>query len=419
MQKVVVTGLGFTTCIGNNQADVLKSLREQRHGFKPYRPFIDAGSPVTLAGPVEGFNTEGDDPEDWEHPGNFHIRLDQIRGLPPHGLYALYAVEEALKGAALTKETINDSRTGLFTASAGSPSRLYYHLERLRRLGAMRASPLGIVSSIAGTLNFNLVAYLGIQGASTGFVSACASSGHALAYAYDEIKLGRQDRMIVVGAEDINADTILPFVTMRVLSTSDDPETASCPFDTKRNGFVGTGGAVCLILESEAVAKERKAKVYSEFLGWGQATDGYHVAKPHPDGEGLGRAMEAALANSKLRREEVDYVNAHATSTMLGDTSEIRALKRVFKNKTGPAISSTKALTGHGLSLSSAMEAAFCNLAIAEGFIPGSAHLTEKDPEAETLNIVPETIENAPKIVLSNSSGFGGANVSLVFCRYS
>lgn len=274
-----------------------------------------------------------------------------------------------------------------------------------------------MVASIAGTLSFNLVALHRIQGASCGFVSACASSGHALGYAFDEIALGRQDRMLVVGAEDFTPETVLPFATMRVLSTSTDPDRASRPFDRRRDGFVGTGGAVCLVLEEESVARARGARILARYLGWGQSTDGHHVAMSHPEGAGLERAMRQSLAACGLEPGSIDYVNAHATSTPVGDVSECRALKKVFGTGGGPAISSTKALTGHGLSLSSIMEAGFTALALDRGFTPGSAHIEELDPEAEGLNILRQTLPQGPKIALSNSSGFGGANTSLIFAR--
>lgn len=204
---------------------------------------------------------------------------------------------------------------------------------------------------------------------------------------------------------------------MRVLSDNPDPDTASRPFDKNRNGFVGTGGAVALVLESEELASRRNAHVYARMKGWGQATDGYHVAASHPEGKGLARAMQLALEYSGWEPEDVDYVNAHATSTITGDISECRALKSVFTNPGSPAISSTKALTGHALSLSSIMEASFCLLAIDQGFIPGSAHITELDPAADDLNILRESVEITPGKLLSNSSGFGGVNVTLAFER--
>jgi 3-oxoacyl-[acyl-carrier-protein] synthase-1 len=283
------------------------------------------------------------------------------------------------------------------------------------QVGVMRCSPLGIVASIAGTLNFNLVATFKILGASCGFSSACASSSHALGFAYDEIALGRQKRMFVVGAEDCNTDSILPFAGMRALSLQTSPDLASRPFDVRRDGFVGTGGGAVLVVESEDEVERRGARTYCEIAGWGQASDGYNVAISHPEGTGLRAAMNNALRQTGIEPEAVDYVNAHATSTPIGDTSEAKALAAVFKEASmRPAVSSTKALTGHGLSLSGAMETAFCALALKEGFIPGSAHIANLDPSCEGLNVIRATLSQQPRLVLNNSSGFGGANVCIV-----
>jgi 3-oxoacyl-[acyl-carrier-protein] synthase-1 len=215
-------------------------------------------------------------------------------------------------------------------------------------------------------------------------------------------------------------DSILPFAGMRALSLQKDPALASRPFDAARDGFVGTGGGVVLVLETEDEVARRGAKVYCEVAGWGQASDGHNVAISHPEGHGLRAAVELAFRSSGVTAEEVDYINAHATSTPIGDISEVRALKALFKTPAArPAISSTKALTGHGLSLAGAMESAFCALAIKEGFMPGSAHISQLDPECEGLNIIRSTLPAQPNVVLNNSSGFGGANVSLVFKRAS
>jgi len=323
---------------------------------------------------------------------------------------------QAVEDAKLTEADYSNPGTGLYAASAGSPFLLGHHLERMRKVGVMRCPPLGVVASISGTVNFNLVSQFKIRGASTGFSSACASSAHAMGFAYDEIALGRQKRMFVIGAEDGNVESILPFAGMRALSLQTDPSIASRPFDVARDGFVGTGGATVLVLESEEEVARRRAKVYCEVAGWGQASDGYNVAISHPDGEGLRMAIENALKYSEVAAEDVDYVNAHATSTPIGDISEAKALKAIFKaSPSRPAISSTKALTGHGLSLAGAQEAAFCALAIKEGFIPGSAHITNLDPACAGLNIIRATLPQRPNVVLSNSSGFGGANVALVF----
>lgn len=417
MTRVFITGLGFITSIGNDAPSVSRSLRELRHGFELYPPFQKPEIPCKVVGTVKGFTTDSTDPEDWTWPSRYSIKRDTLRSMSPHGLFAHCAMLQAIEDARLAEADIANPDTGLYAASGGSPFLTHYYHERMQKFGVMRCSPLGIVCSIAGTLNFNLVAAFGVQGSSCGYSSACASSAHALGFAFDDIVLGRQKRMFVVGAEDGNVDAILPFAGMRTLSLQTDPDLASRPFDAGRDGFVGTGGAVVVVLESEQEVARRGVQPYAEVLGWGQASDGYNVAISHPDGAGSELAMRRALAASKVDPHEVDYVNAHATSTVIGDISEARALKAIFTNGAKPAVSSSKALTGHGLSLSGAMESAFSALALREGFTPGSAHISQLDPECEGLNIIRQTLPRAPTIVLKNSSGFGGANVALLFKR--
>jgi 3-oxoacyl-[acyl-carrier-protein] synthase-1 len=297
---------------------------------------------------------------------------------------------------------------------------LAHQVNRMNQHGVMRCPPLGVVASIAGTVQFNLVAHFKIKGASTGFTSACAASAHALGFAFDEVALGRQKRMFVVGAEDGNRETVLPFAAMRALSLNPDPATASRPFDKKHDGFVGTGGATVLVLESEDEVARRGVIPYAEVLGWGQASDGHNVAMSHPEGAGLAAAMRRAFKATGISAADVDYINAHATSTPIGDASECKALRTALgEHASRVAVSSTKALTGHGLSLAGAMEAGFCALALKRGFIPGSAHITELDPACDGLNIVRTTEAVQPRIVLNNSSGFGGANVCVVFKAFA
>jgi 3-oxoacyl-[acyl-carrier-protein] synthase I len=415
---VVVTGLGFVTCIGRNKATVTDNLLNLRHGIRPYPPFASPDCPVHVAGIVEGFDLDHPDPEDWILPADMpKLRLEQLRSLAPHCAYAIYSTAQAIADANLPPEMVSSPRTGMYTASSGSSTNLYHYLDKMKKFGPRRCPPQGIVASIAGTLSFNLVSYFRIFGSSTGFVSACASSGHALGHACDEITLGRQDCMIVVGAEDCNADTILPFAGLRALSTSNDPDTASRPFDKKRDGFVGTGGAVTMIVENEEKACARGATIYARIAGWGQGSDGYHTMMPHPDGAGLARAMRNALDASGKRPEDIEYINAHATSTQAGDAAELRAIKSVFGTGSKVAVSSTKALTGHALSLSSIMENAFTVLGLSEGWMPGSAHITDLDPEAAGVNVIRETAKGSFSSFMSNSSGFGGSNVSIVFER--
>jgi 3-oxoacyl-[acyl-carrier-protein] synthase-1 len=418
MPRVFITGLGFITSIGNDAPTVVRHLRELRHGFEVYPPFLKPDIPVKVVGTIKEFTTDSADPEDWTFPAAYKIKRELLRTMAPNGLFAHCAMLQAIADAGLSEADISNPHTGLYAASAGSPFLLHHHHDRLVKVGVMRCSPLGIVASIAGTLNFNLIAAFKIQGASCGFSSACASSAHALGYAFDDLMLGRQKRMFVVGAEDGNTDAILPFAGMRTLSLQTDPNLASRPFDAARDGFVGTGGGVVLVLETEDEVARRGVKPYAEFLGWGQASDGHNVAISHPEGSGSAAAMNNALRATQVAPGQVDYVNAHATSTLIGDVSEARALRTVFKDALPRvAVSSTKALTGHGLSLAGAMESAFCALALRDGFIPGNAHLTNVDPECAALNL-PRTTENRPAgIVLKNSSGFGGANVALVYRR--
>src|SRR3954463_4315955 len=413
MPRVFITGLGFITSIGNDASTVTRNLRELRHGFELYPPFQKPDIPCKVVGTIKGFTTDSTDAEDWTFPSRYKLKRELLRSMAPNGLFAHCAMLQAIEDAKLTEDDIANPDTGLYAASGGSPYLTHYHHERLLKFGVMRCSPLGIVASIVGTLNFNLVAAFKIQGASCGFSSACASSAHGVGYAFDDIALGRQKRMFVVGAEDGNLDAILPFAGMRTLSLQTDPSLASRPFDAARDGFVGTGGGTVAVLESEDEVARRGVTPYAEVLGWGQASDGYNVAISHPEGSGSAAAMSRALQASRVAPEEVDYVNAHATSTLIGDVSEARALRAVFQNSiTRPAVSSTKALTGHGLSLAGVMETGFSALAMREGFTPGNAHLTTVEPECHGLNILRTTTETGPNVMIKNSSGFGGANVA-------
>lgn len=416
LQRVFVTGIGIVSSIGNDASSVVGSLRELRHGFEAFAP-QNSGIPseVKLAGTVKGFDVSSADFEDWTLPAPYRIRRDVMRSLPPHGPFVHVCMAQAIESAGLAESDISNPDTGIYTSSAGSTRLLHQNTTRLHQLGPMRCPPTGIVASISGTLSFNLVAQFKIKGNSCGFSSACASSGHAIGFAYDDIALGRQKRMFVAAGEDLNDESLLPFSGMRALSLEGDPAAASCPFDKNRNGFVSTGGGAVLVLESEEEVLRRGATPYAEILGWGQASDGHNVAMSHPEGLGLIEAMQRALRSASVDAGAVDYINAHATSTMVGDLSEGRAIKDVFtKQGHNPRVSSTKALTGHGLSLASALEASIVSLSMKESFTPGSAHIRELDPEFEGVNVIRETINEAPGIALSNSSGFGGANVSLV-----
>ena len=381
-RSALVTGLGFITSIGNDRAAVTRSLRELRPGLAGIEFLGNPALPVRVAGTIKEFVVDSPSWRDWRYPERYELPRETLRSLSSHGLM------------------------------------LHHHLAHMHAVRGERGNPMGVVASIAGTLNFNLAAHYGIRGAVGGFAAACASSSHALGCALDDIRLGRQTRMLVVGAEEVNAETILPFAAMRALSTNPDPATASRPFDRKRDGFVGAGGAVCLILEEAETARRRGAPVYAELAGWGQAADGYNVAVSHPEGAGLADAMRRALADAGLTPADIEYVNAHATSTPAGDRSEALALGRVFTAAGAhPRISSTKGLTGHPLSMAGVMEAAFCALALRDGFTPGNANLTAPDEACAGLDLPVATLDAALATVLNNSSGFGGSNVCHVLRR--
>lgn len=418
-RRVVISGLGFITCLGNDRASVTHSLRAQRHGLERFEFIPGADLAVRVAGAIKEFDTRSEHFADWRWPERYTFTREMLRSLPPHGLHAFCAVEQLIAEAKLTAAELAGEDTGLFTASAGSPFLQRVALNQILETRGDRVPPLGVVSTIAGTLNFNLGAHYGMRGAVCGFTSACASTAHAIGHAADEIALGRLQRVIVVGAEELTTESTYSFHGMRALSRNSDPATASRPFDANRDGFVGTGGACALLLEEAGAALARGAPIYGEVIGWGQSADGYHMAISDPDGAGLARALRRALADAELAPGDVDYVNAHATSTPAGDRSELRALHAVFSAAGArPAVSSTKALTGHGLSMAAAMETAFCALAFAENFTPGQAHLVTPDPECRELNLPRANLDRAPEVILKNSSGFGGSNVVLALRRW-
>ncbi|HEY5035919.1 MAG TPA: beta-ketoacyl-[acyl-carrier-protein] synthase family protein, partial [Chthoniobacterales bacterium] len=378
MKRAVVTGLGFITSIGNSRAEVLESLRTQRSGIAIHPEFDRPEIPVKLAGTIKGFEFPSENYETWKFPAGLTIPRQQLRSLTPHGVFAHAAMLEAIADAGLTNDLVSHDRTGLLCASAGSTLMLYRSVDVMVKKGILRCHPLGLTRTIAGTLNFNLVAGFKIRGASSGFVSACSSSAHAFGYALDLVRLGRQDIVFVVGAEDGDLFTLLPFASCRALTRATDPTKSPCAFDVKRDGFAGTGGATVLVLENLEHAQNRGAKIYAEAAGWGQSSDGYDLMAPEPSGEGLARAMTSALEDASLTPNEIDYINAHGTSTPAGDRAELRAIRKVFgAGETSPLISSTKSQTGHGLSLAGALEAAICSLALHEGFAPVSLNITE------------------------------------------
>ncbi len=417
MNRVFVTGLGLITSIGNSVGAVLHSLRHCRTGIELFEPFQVPSIPVKMAGTVKGFTFPSTDVEDWTYPGPDRLRREQLRPMTPNALFAFCAMKQAITDAGLDDSQVSHPRTSLMTASGGSMWLTYENYKVMLERGVMAANPMGVVNGIPGSLYINLGSLFKIKGGALGFSSACASSAHAAGHAMDLIRLGRHDRVFVVGAEDCNLFSSVPFCSIRALSVQTDPERFPCAFDKKRDGFIATGGAAVLVLESERVAQARGATPYAELIGWGQSSDGFNVVAPEPHGEGLARCMKLALDDAGLAPGTIDYLNAHATGTSVGDLAEARAIATVFPEGERPRVSSTKSLTGHGLSLAGAMELAFTVLALREKFTPVSAHVTELDPDCAMIPVVTAPIDEAPTIAMSNSSGFGGSNVSLIARR--
>jgi len=418
MMEAVISGIGFVTCIGNDAGTVEASLKDLRHGFVETDLLPGVEGAKKLVGKPRGFSFPSPMYLTWKYPPEYKIPRESIRGMNPHCVYAACAGMQAIKDAGLSGSDVSDGETALFCASAGSPWLLCRSVNEMHKSKELHGSPYGVINGISGTLNFNLGTMFMIKGANCGFVSACTSSTHAIGFAIDEVRLGRHKRVIVIGAEEDLAETVLPFASMRALSESMDPAKASCPFDVGRSGFTMCGGASALVIESEAAARQRGISPYARLAGWAHTSDGCSPAQPDPDGKGILRSMKKALADAGLSTRDIGYVNAHATSTILGDAAEATAISQLFSGSgNNPRVSSTKALTGHGLSLAGAMETAFCALALKKGFIPGNAHLVTPCKEAEPLNIPRSSIDEDAGAILKNNSGFGGSNVSLVLCK--
>ncbi len=418
MKRVAVTGLGFITSIGNSRQQVVRSLQQCLTGVEPFAEFAGPDAPVKLAGTVKGFQFPSAYFEDWQFPAEYKLTREQLRPMAPNSLYAYGAMQQAIAEAKLTPDLVSNPRTGVMCASGGSMWLAYDNLHTMVTRGVARCQPMAIVNSIPGSLYINLVACYKIKGGALGFSSACSSSAHALGAACDLIRLGRQDTVFVVGAEDCNKFNILPFAGIRALSLQTDPAKTPCAFDVNRDGFVGTGGAAVLVLEELEHAKRRGAPIAAEVLGWGQSADGYNVLAPDPgrrrietrDGKRVSR-RPFGEGGSRLHQRPRHIDNR-------GRCRECRAIRAVFGNGKTPHVSSTKSLTGHGLSLAGAMEAAFCVLALQEGFIPVSAHITQLDPQCAIVPVVMKPVPDKPRVALSNSSGFGGTNVCLAFRRW-
>ena len=402
-RRVVITGIGVISCLGHDVAAVTESLRAMRSGISFNTRYAELGMRSQVSGSVK----------DQE---SLLQKVDRklARFMGDAALYAYLSMEQAIADSGLEEGVIRHPRTGLIAGSGGgSPVNQVEGMDILKERGIRRVGAFRVPRIMSSTVSANLCTAYGIQGINYSITSACATSAHGIGAAAEQIAWGKQDVMFAGGGEEESAELSLFFDAMGALSTkyNDTPETASRPFDATRDGFVAAGGGAMVVLEEYGHAKARGARIYAELIGYGANSDGADMVAP--SGEGAVRCMRLALEG--LDRK-IDYINAHGTSTPAGDMTELKALREVFGDDI-PPITSTKSLTGHSLGATGAQEAIYSLIMMRDGFIGGSANITQLDPEAEGFPIVQETREARIDVALSNSFGFGGTNATLVFGR--
>ena len=400
MKRVVVTGLGITSCIGLDAASVTESLREGRSGIRFKQEYADMGFRSHVAGSVDIEFKE-------------HIDRKVLRFMGDAAAYAYISMQQAIADAGLTEEQVSNPRTGLVMGSGGaSSSNQVEAADILRNKGLRRVGPYRVTQVMGSTTSACLATPFKIKGVNYSMSSACATSAHCIGNAMEQIQLGKQDIVFAGGAEEEHWTMSSLFDAMGALSTkyNDKPASASRAYDADRDGFVIAGGGGVLVLEEYEHAKARGAKIYAELTGYGATSDGHDMVAP--SGEGAIRCMQQAISTVKA---PIDYINAHGTSTPVGDLAELGAIKKTFGDKT-PIVGSTKSLSGHSLGAAGVQEAIYSLLMMKNDFIAASANIDNLDPEADGIRIIRERKDNAGlKTIMSNSFGFGGTNACLVF----
>jgi 3-oxoacyl-[acyl-carrier-protein] synthase-1 len=400
MKRVVVTGLGITSCLGLDAATVTESLRLGRSGIRFKQEYADMGFRSHVAGSVDI---------------EFKQFIDRktLRFMGDAAAYAYISMQQAITDSGLTEGQVSNPRTGLVMGSGGaSSSSQVQAADILREKGIKRVGPYRVTQVMGSTTSACLATPFKIKGVNYSMSSACATSAHCIGNAMEQIQLGKQDIVFAGGAEEEHWTMSSLFDAMGALSTkyNDTPEKASRAYDADRDGFVIAGGGGVLVLEEYEHAKKRGAKIYAELTGYAATSDGYDMVAP--SGEGAVRCMQLATATVKA---PIDYINAHGTSTPVGDLAELGAVKKAFGDNV-PVVGSTKSLSGHSLGAAGVQEAIYCLLMMENDFIAASANIDNIDPEATGVPIIRERKDNAGlKTVMSNSFGFGGTNASLVF----
>ena len=408
MRRAVITGIGIVSAIGNNRGEVTESLREGTSGIRFCETYRDLGFRSHIHGAIRMDPDKAVD-----------RRLRRFMG--DGAVYNYVAMEEAIADAGLEAGDISNERTGLVMGSGGPSTRnQVLAADLLRDKGTTRKiGPFMVPRTMSSTNSATLATPFGIKGVNYSITSACSTSAHCIGNALEQIQLGKQDIVFAGGGEELHWSLSMLFDAMPALSAgyNDTPEKASRPFDVNRDGFVISGGGGCVVVEELEHARARGAKIYGEIVGYGATSDGYDMVQP--SGDGAVRCMKMAMDGLDA---PVDYINAHGTSTPVGDATELEAIRTVFTNGKGnqkPHIASTKSLTGHALGAAGVHEAIYSLIMLNEDFVAASANLDEPDPAADGLSLVTERIDEAGLYqAMSNSFGFGGTNCSLVFRRH-
>ncbi|MEE4218586.1 MAG: beta-ketoacyl-ACP synthase I [Xanthomonadales bacterium] len=400
MRRVVVSGMGIVSCLGNSKESVAASLREGKSGIRANEKFREMGMRSHISGSV-----------DIDLPAL--IDRKHLRFMGDAASYAYVSLKQAIEDAGLDEGRVSNPRTGLIAGSGGaSSSNIVWGADTLRERGIRRLGPYLVPRTMSSTVSACLATHFGVKGVNYSITSACATSTHCIGAAVEQIQWGKQDIVFAGGGEEEDWTLASMFDGMGALSTkyNETPEAASRPCDVSRDGFVIASGGGMLVLEEREHALARGAKIYAEITGYGANSDGSNMVAP--SGEGAVRCMQQAL---ETVNEPVDYINTHGTSTPVGDVAELKAIREVFPDSS-PAISSSKSLCGHSLGAAGVQEAIHCLLMMQHDFMAGSVNITELDPAAEGLDILFQTRENAGvNTVISNNFGFGGTNAVLVF----
>jgi len=402
MKRVVVTGMGIVSCLGNDVDSVTDSLKEGRSGIRFMEKYAELGLRSHVAGRPDI------DTKDL-------IDRKVLRFMGDASAYAYISMAQAIEDAGLSDELVSNPRTGLIMGSGGGSQKAQVEaVNTCLEKGVKRVGPYAVPKTMASTTSACLATPYKIKGVNYTISSACATSAHCIGNAYEQIQLGKQDIVFAGGGEEEDWRLTLMFDAMGALSSkyNDTPELASRPYDETRDGFVISSGGGTLVLEELEHAKARGAKIYAEVVGYGATSDGYDMVAP--SGEGAVRCMQQAMASID---GDIDYINTHGTSTPVGDTAELGAIKETFGDNV-PMIGSTKSLAGHSLGATGVHEAIYSLLMMNRGFVAGSINVNQVDPQAAGLPIVTKTKDAEINRFMSNSFGFGGTNASLIFEKY-